>query len=273
MADLTDGGPPQGVGLTLRRQAACGSAERVPCTHRVAARALRSAVEESDSLASRCRDCAGNESADPANVAHIGYAAPLSCRNASRTEHKSSYIQSRPICRIPLARDPRQTGPRRLPRDPPRRRPGSLRYNCVLCPIRLLHCHAACFPDLALVRALEASAARTAPVRRHPSRQLRRSACNANSRVCNPKVPRPPRMLAPSIPRGLRKRQVALPLFRSGFFCVCVSLHRPHGVSPRPARPLVVPSKDYSHGGGLGLPLLHEGRRTEDAQQSRKKRP
>ena len=64
VADLTDGGPPQGVGLTLRRQAACGSAERGPCTHRVAARALRSVVEESDSLASRCRDCAGNESAD-----------------------------------------------------------------------------------------------------------------------------------------------------------------------------------------------------------------
>jgi len=34
----------------------------------------------------------------------------------------------------------------------------------------------------------------------------------------------------------------------------------------------VVPSKDYSHGGGLGLPLFHEGRRTEDAQQSRKKK-
>jgi len=34
----------------------------------------------------------------------------------------------------------------------------------------------------------------------------------------------------------------------------------------------VVPSKDYSHGGGLGLSLFHEGRRTEDAQQSRKKK-
>ena len=42
--------------------------------------------------------------------------------------------------------------------------------------------------------------------------------------------------------------------------------------APIPARPLVVPSKDYSHGGGLGLPLFHEGRRTEDAQQSRKKK-
>jgi len=32
MADLTDGGPPQGVGLTLRRQAACGSADRAHAT-------------------------------------------------------------------------------------------------------------------------------------------------------------------------------------------------------------------------------------------------
>jgi len=39
-----------------------------------------------------------------------------------------------------------------------------------------------------------------------------------------------------------------------------------------PARPLVVPSEDHSHGGGLGPPLSHEGRRTEDAQQSRKKK-
>ena len=34
----------------------------------------------------------------------------------------------------------------------------------------------------------------------------------------------------------------------------------------------MVPSEAYAHGGGLGLPLFHEGRRTEDAQQSRKKK-
>ena len=34
----------------------------------------------------------------------------------------------------------------------------------------------------------------------------------------------------------------------------------------------MVPSEDHSHAGGLGLPLFHEGRRTEDAQQSRKKK-
>ena len=32
------------------------------------------------------------------------------------------------------------------------------------------------------------------------------------------------------------------------------------------------PSKDYSHAGGLGLPLFHEGRQTEYAQQSSKKK-
>jgi len=39
-----------------------------------------------------------------------------------------------------------------------------------------------------------------------------------------------------------------------------------------PARPLVVPSKDYSHGGGLAAPLFCDGRQTEYAQQSRKKK-
>ena len=44
--------------------------------------------------------------------------------------------------------------------------------------------------------------------------------------------------------------------------------------SPKaPARPLVVPSKDYSHGGGLAAPLFREGRQAEDDQQSTKKRP
>ena len=115
-----------------------------------------------------------------------------------RTQEQLSF-KAAPFCRIPLARDPRQTGPRRLPRDPPRRRPGSLRYNCVLCPIRLLHCHADCYSA--------------------PSRSCGQSArqfagiLHANAaappelilgRVCNPEVPRPPRMLAPSIPRGLR---------------------------------------------------------------------
>ncbi len=47
-----------------------------PCTHRVAARALRSAVEESDSLASRWRDYAGNNASRPGKV-NAGFAALL----------------------------------------------------------------------------------------------------------------------------------------------------------------------------------------------------
>jgi len=39
-----------------------------------------------------------------------------------------------------------------------------------------------------------------------------------------------------------------------------------------PARPLVVPPEGYSHGGGLAAPLFREGRWTEDAQQSSKKK-
>jgi hypothetical protein len=39
-----------------------------------------------------------------------------------------------------------------------------------------------------------------------------------------------------------------------------------------PARPLVVPSEAYAHGGGLAAPLFREGRQTEYAQQSSKKK-
>ncbi len=55
------------------------------------------------------------------------------------------------------------------------RRPGSLRYNCVLCSIRRLPCH----PDSSGVpagRAIPHGAAIGAPTRRHPARQLRRYA-------------------------------------------------------------------------------------------------
>ena len=34
----------------------------------------------------------------------------------------------------------------------------------------------------------------------------------------------------------------------------------------------MVPSKDYSHGGGLPVPLFSEGRQTEDAQAEQKKK-
>jgi hypothetical protein len=61
---------------------------------------LRSIGGDSDSLASRWRDCAGNESSRPGERG-IGYAAPLSCRSASGTSHnthcpfgRSSHINS-----------------------------------------------------------------------------------------------------------------------------------------------------------------------------------
>ena len=41
---------------------------------------------------------------------------------------------------------------------------------------------------------------------------------------------------------------------------------------PKTSPPFVVPSEDYSHEGGLGARLFREGRRTEDAQQSSKKK-
>src|SRR6516162_3331192 len=60
-------------------------------------------------------------------------------------------------------------------------------------------------------------------------------------------------------------------VFRS-FFSARVVIHRPHCVVHKQASPLVVPSEAYAHGGWPGTPLISEGRRTEDAQQSRKKK-
>ena len=190
-----------------------------PCTHRVAARALRSAVEESDLLASRWRAEAwlqvtgslrqtrqserwlcGGVGVREQPTLRFSLRCEAGCRLCFPGQNTRAVIfKAAPFCRVPLARDPRQTGPRRLPRDPPRRRPGSLRYNCVLCPIRLLHCHADCY---------------SAPSR-SCGQSVRQFAgiLHANAaappelilgRVCNPEIPRPPRMLAPSIPRGLR---------------------------------------------------------------------
>ena len=61
-------------------------------------------------------------------------------------------------------------------------------------------------------------------------------------------------------------------VFNAGFFCFCVFLHRPHGLAQDSSPPFVVPSEDHSHEGGLGARLFREGRRTKDAQQSRKKK-
>jgi hypothetical protein len=69
-----------------------------------------------------------------------------------------------PPCRIPLAREPSASGPRRLPARQRTRRPGSLRYNCVLCGPRLRRCHADCFPP--------SPAARNRPLRGQSARQL-----------------------------------------------------------------------------------------------------
>ena len=61
-------------------------------------------------------------------------------------------------------------------------------------------------------------------------------------------------------------------VFRSVFSAAALLSIALMASATEPARPRVVPSEDHSHGGGLGLPLFHEGRRTEDAQQSRKKK-
>ncbi len=68
---------------------------------------------------------------------------------------------------------------------------------------------------------------------------------------------------------------------KAASFSMPFFLQAPHScgllvtASPKaPARPLVVPSKDYSHGGGLEARLFREqGDRRMRGKQSRKKRP
>jgi len=142
--------------------------------------------------------------------------------------------------------------------------------NVALCASPLLHCHAACFPDLALVRA------RTAPVRRHPSR--------------HPTAP--PDQEQPGLPHASHKshhslaslenkanagwpartQQRAVQVFRSGFFCsafLSIALTRPlhRGC-------LVVPSEDYSHGQAPApRPRFVKGDGQKTHSRAEKKRP
>ena len=101
-------------------------------------------------------------------------AARLGLRFASLDKTQEQLYSKPPHFQI-LLKAPLKMGPRRLPARPRDRRPGSSRYNCVLCSIRRLHCHT----DSAAVpsgRAIPHGAAIGAPACRHPARQLRRSA-------------------------------------------------------------------------------------------------
>ena len=88
----------------------------------------------------------------------------------TRIKHKEYYLQSRPICRLPLPRDPRQTGSPPSPRAPPRPTARFIEDNTALCYIRRLHCHADC-PGSPAGRATARGAAIIAPACRHPARQ------------------------------------------------------------------------------------------------------
>ena len=61
--------------------------------------------------------------------------------------------------------------------------------------------------------------------------------------------------------------------YSNPFFLNTRLLLSPSWLRPNtPARPLVVPPEGYSHGGGLGPQLFHEGRETADASQFSKKK-
>ena len=61
-------------------------------------------------------------------------------------------------------------------------------------------------------------------------------------------------------------------VFKSGFFCSRFFLSPSHGLAHHTSPPCTVPSEAYAHAGGLGARLFREGRQTEYAQQSRKKK-
>ena len=113
----------------------------------------------------------------------------------SRSRHKSYYTQSRPITGTRFAGPPVMGSPP----SPRAARPTArfIEYNSVLCPDRLLHCHAHCYPG---PRIRPGSARASSQASFTPKR---RSARFVDSRVCSPQPPPTP-MLAPSIPRGLR---------------------------------------------------------------------
>lgn len=139
--------------------------------------------------------------ADPAKTASArGW---LSRTSASRCEHKSVLCVIPPQCRIPLPREPSALSPRRLiayASSVGLRRPGVLNITASCVHSRLLHCHTHCSPHLALVRAVRA------PVRRHRSRQLRRSPEKEQPGLLTPS-PRPTPMLDPFRPQVVFARK------------------------------------------------------------------
>ena len=135
--------------------------------------------------------------------AKITLAPFCGCHDECSPDARQWILYSKPPHFQILLKAPLKMGPRRLPAQRRARRPGSLRYNCVLCSIRRLHCH----PDSSGVpagRATARGAAIGAPTGRHPSCHHRRSAGFGEVRSGRllPQSPRPsPDARPPSIPK------------------------------------------------------------------------
>ena len=133
--------------------AGCGQVCRArPCTHRVAAHALRSAVVESVKWRSRWRDCAGKR--DPAKCCllcsgvgmreqptlRFSLRCEAGCRLCYPGSRTRDVICNAAHCRIPLAREPSANGFPPSPRATTRPTARFIKDNIVLCGT------AGCFP-------------------------------------------------------------------------------------------------------------------------------
>ena len=251
---------------------------------------LRSVGEDSDSLACAIATAPAIESSRPGQRHRLrGW---LSRTSASRYEHKSVLCVIPPHCRIPLSREPSATSLRRLiayASSVGLRRPGVLNItaSCV---------HTGGFT--VTLTACSSPRPRFAQCSRQFAGILRANAAASPEKEqpgllpqCSPmRLAPPPILSARLLPSPRRLRGKLIGSLRSkkrkrSFFVSAASFSGPAfsdsaflsvalTASPQdqPAHSWR-PSEDHFHGGGLGLPLFHEGRRTEDAMQSRKKRP
>ncbi len=182
-----------------------------PCTHRVAALALRSAVEESESLAGAGATAPGHEPADPAKG--IGFAAGCHERPARLTVLLRPRLWPRlaPRCytqHILCVRSARSSlhtfilFAQQLPasRVPSARKKCRTIWRCVTH--RCFTVTLTANPHLALVRAV------SAPVRRHRARQRSRFTEKEQPGLLAPKPPPIPNARPLPSPSGLRSESV-----------------------------------------------------------------
>lgn len=195
----------------------CGRCCRArPCTHRVAALALRSVVEDSESLACAIATAPGHEPADPAkgigsrlvvtsDQPHATLLAPSFRCEAGRAALLPGATHNTYCAFVPLV--PRFTplfliAPTLLTREPLRcGNKGS--HNMALCDAPLLHCHADCFPPSPGGTRLPSSRGNQRASSQASVAPTQPLALNGTAGSASPESPHPSPMLDPFRPQGI----------------------------------------------------------------------